>query len=55
MVYHVLADGTVTKDITGRVVKISDAEALYSLMSKISNRKQKKEVHNEVKKKCLTS
>ena len=51
MVYHVLADGTVTNDITGRVVKVSDAEAIYSLMSKISTRKRKKEVHTEVRKK----
>jgi len=36
MVYHVLADGTITKDITGRVVKISDAESLYRLMSTIT-------------------
>ena len=51
MVYHVLADGTVTNDITGRVVKMSDAEALYNLMSKIKTRKPKREVHNEVQKK----
>ena len=39
MVYHVLADGTITKDITGRVVKISDAKPLYNLMSKINSSK----------------
>lgn len=38
MVYHILKDGTVTKDITGRIVKIEDAEPLYNLMSSI-NRK----------------
>ncbi len=47
MVYHVLADGTVTKDITGRVVKISDAESLYQLMSKTKVKSDKKKVHNE--------
>lgn len=50
MVYHVLADGTITKDITGRVVKISDAnESLYRLMSTIGTRKDKR-VHKEEKK-----
>lgn len=38
MVYHILKDGTVTKDITGRIVKIEDAEPLYNLMTSI-NRK----------------
>lgn len=50
MVYHVLADGTVTKDITGHVVKMSDAEAIYHLMSKI-NQNDKRNVHKEVKRK----
>lgn len=45
MVYHVLADGTITKDITGRVVKISDAETLYQFMSTLKTRNDKK-VHN---------
>lgn len=49
MVYHVLADGTVTNDITGRVVKIADAESLYSLMSKIKTRGDKKQKQNKVK------
>lgn len=44
MVYHILADGTITKDITGRVVKMSDAETLYQFMSGIKSRKDK-EVH----------
>lgn len=33
MVYHVLADGTITKDITGKVVKLEYAKPLYDLMS----------------------
>lgn len=50
MVYHVLADGTITKDITGRVVKMTDAnESLYRLMSTIDTRKDKR-VHKEEKK-----
>ena len=44
MVYHVLADGTITKDITGRVVKMSDAETLYQFMSGLKPHKDK-EVH----------
>ena len=42
MVYHVLADGTITKDITGRVVKMSDAETLYQFMSSLKPRNDKK-------------
>ncbi len=52
MVYHVLADGTITKDITGRVVKMSDAEALYRLMSTIDTRKDKR-VRRENKKRIV--
>lgn len=48
MVYHVLADGTITKDITGRVVKMSDAETLYQFMSNIKARKN--ETVHKVKK-----
>lgn len=47
MVYHVGKDGSVTKDITGRVVKLSDAEPLYQLMVKMSKEKRK-EVHKNV-------
>ena len=51
MVYHVLKDGTITKDITGRVVKVSDAEAVYNLISKINSGKK---VHKEVKKSLVS-
>lgn len=51
MVYHVLADGTITKDIAGHVVKISDAEPLYRLMSATKTRSNKREVHKNEKKK----
>ena len=40
MVYHILADGTITKDITGRVVKMRDAEPLYNLMRTIGKTKK---------------
>lgn len=45
MVYHILADGTVTDDISGHIVKMSDAEALYNLMreTKVHNEKREKE------------
>lgn len=42
MVYHVLANGTITQDISGRVVKLSEAEPLYNLMRTM--KKPKKEV-----------
>ena len=41
MVYHVLADGTITKDITGHVVKVKDAEAIYNLMINIKKPKRR--------------
>lgn len=41
MVYHVLKDGTVKKDITGHVVKMKDAEAVYNLMRDMSKRPKK--------------
>lgn len=51
MVYHVLKDGTTTTDITGRVVKLSDAENLYKLMSGIKVRGSRtdktEKVHNQ--------
>lgn len=40
MVYHVLKDGTITNDITGKVVKMQDAEALYTLMSNIGGNRR---------------
>ena len=36
MVKHVLKDGTTVDDITGRIVKVQDAKALYTLMLTIS-------------------
>ena len=40
MVYHVLANGATTKDITGHIVKMKDAEPLYDLMRKIGKTKK---------------
>lgn len=40
MVYHVLANGVITKDITGHVVKVKDAEAVYRLMIGTKTRRQ---------------
>jgi hypothetical protein len=42
MVYHILKDGSVVKDITGKVVKVKDAEAVYNLISKINKGKAKR-------------
>lgn len=36
MIKHVLKDGTVVDDISGRIVKVQDAKALYSLIAKIN-------------------
>lgn len=36
-VIHILKDGTVVKDITGRVVRLQDAVPLYNLIQKINN------------------
>lgn len=35
MVYHVMKDGTIKKDITGHVVKIKDAEQVYEIIRNI--------------------
>lgn len=36
MVFHILKDGTTTTDITGHIVKVSEAESLYKLMDSIN-------------------
>ena len=43
MVKHILKDGTVLTDITGHVVKIEDAKAIYALMDKINEEVRKGE------------
>lgn len=47
MVYHILADGTTVTDITGHIVKMEDAPAVYELMDSInrSGHKKQKEIH----------
>ena len=37
MVYHVLKDGSRVSDISGHVVKVSDAEPLYTYINAINN------------------
>lgn len=44
-VVHILKDGTRLEDITGHVVRISDAEAVYGLMDYV-NRRLKNETDN---------
>lgn len=41
-VIHVLKDGSQVDDITGRVVKIDDAGALYGLIRKINRKSEQK-------------
>lgn len=50
MVYHILANGTITKDITGHVVKVKDAEAVYNLMSKIGSGRREEAICKKSKK-----
>lgn len=39
MIIHILKDGTRLNDITGHVVKVKDAEAVYQLIHKINEEK----------------
>ena len=39
-VKHILKDGQAVNDIQGHVVKMENAEAVYSLMDKINQRKE---------------
>ena len=42
MVKHILKDGTVLTDITGHIVRIEDAEAVYQLMDKLNEERGRK-------------
>lgn len=46
-VVHILKDGSVVKDITGRVVRIEDAVPLYQLLDTISRDGSRKSAYNE--------
>ncbi len=41
MITHIMADGTILPDITGKVVKITEVKDLYDLLDK------KRSTHNE--------
>lgn len=41
MIYHVLKDGSITTDITGHIVKVSEAETLYNYMNELHKRGSK--------------
>ena len=43
MVIHVMRDGSQVKDITGHVVKMQDAKMIYTLISKINERRKENE------------
>ncbi len=50
MIYHVLKDGTQVDDITGRVIKIEDAEPLYQFLHSINkkiNLGERNNIHND--------
>ena len=38
-VIHILKDGSRVEDITGHIVKVSDAEPIYRLMADINSKK----------------
>lgn len=38
MVYHILKDGSRPQDISGKVVKVSEAKNLYEVISGINKR-----------------
>ena len=45
MVYHIMRDGSKPTDISGRVIKVSEAGSLYEVLKEIHRRrlKEKKE------------
>lgn len=42
MVIHIMKDGTVKTDITGHVVKMDDAKAVYNVLDRINRRSNEK-------------
>ena len=46
-VIHILKDGSVVKDITGRVVRMKDAGTVYQLIDKINRERSAKCVHKK--------
>jgi hypothetical protein len=46
-VIHILKDGSVLNDITGRVVKIKDAGPIYQLLDSINRERSRKCVHKK--------
>lgn len=42
-VVHILKDGSVVKDITGRVVRVEDAGPLYRLIDNMNRRGSRRE------------
>lgn len=52
IVTHVLKDGTVLPDITGHIVKRSDAKAVYDLMEQINKKQLRKKEKGAVEYSC---
>lgn len=51
-VVHILKDGTIVKDITGHVVRVEDASALYEYIRSVNRKRHNKsnkkgDVNNE--------
>lgn len=51
-VIHILKDGSVVNDISGRVIKMEDAVPLYQLLDTISREGSRKSVYKEEVKVC---
>ena len=49
MVIHILSDGKIVKDITGHVVKVSDAQTVYTLIETINQKNMRKRGGNNDK------
>lgn len=48
-VVHILKDGTIVKDITGHVVRVEDASALYEYMRSVNKKGYHKKSNKKAK------
>lgn len=44
-VIHILKDGSRVEDITGHVVRVADAEALYNMIRNINRKTNDQKIH----------
>ena len=43
-IIHILKDGSIVKDISGRIVRVNDARPVYDLINNINQNRVNKEV-----------